>query len=100
PQAWSDIRRRSRRLADATAFLPRLGFNALRYGLLPTAPSSALTVWREGISDLHWKAIGDALVRFAQSSGPLSTKLGQILATRTDVFPDVVCARLEALYSS
>jgi ubiquinone biosynthesis protein len=99
PVAWSDLQRASRRLADTAAFLPRLGFNALRHGLLPTPSAAALVLWREGVADLHWKAVGDAVVRFAQRSGPLTTKLGQILATRTDVLPASVCVRLEALYS-
>jgi ubiquinone biosynthesis protein len=43
--------------------------------------------------------VGDALVRFAQHSGPLVAKLGQILATRGDLLPEGVCARLEALYA-
>ena len=53
----------------------------------------------EGPWGLPWKVIGDALVRFAQRSGPLATKLGQVLATRSDILPEAVCVRLEALYA-
>jgi len=79
--------------------VPGLAFSAWRHGVLPTLPSATLTLLREGLSDIHWKAIGDALVRFVQHAGPLLTKLGQILATRGDVLPDAVCVRLEALYT-
>lgn len=97
--AWSDLRRLSQSVGDAATVGTRLAVSALRHGLLPTAPAGALVLWREGLSDLHWKTVGDALVRFAQHSGPLLTKLGQILATRGDLLPDAVCARLEALYT-
>jgi ubiquinone biosynthesis protein len=43
--------------------------------------------------------LGDALVRFFRGSGPFLTKLGQLLATRTDLLPPTVCSRLEALYT-
>lgn len=96
---WSDVKRAAKRVADTGAMVPRLTFNAVRHGFLPTAPSAALTLLREGPAELHWKALGDGLVRFARRSGPLLTKLGQILATRADVFPETVCIRLEALYT-
>lgn len=51
------------------------------------------------MAELHWKVLGDALVRFLQNSGPVFTKFGQVLATRHDLLPPAVCARLEALYS-
>lgn len=91
--------RSSRRLADAAVAVPRLTLNGVRWGVLPAGASAARTVLREGFSELHWKTVGDALVRFAQHSGPLLTKLGQVLATRNDVLPDAVCNRLEALYT-
>ena len=84
---------------DAAVVVPALGLNALRYGVVPTVPSAILISLREGLSDVHWKAIGDALVRVIQHSGPLLTKLGQILATRGDLLPEPVCVRLEALYA-
>lgn len=71
----------------------------MRHGLLPVGFSAASTARREGLSDLHWKVAGDALVRFLRHSGPVFTKCGQILATRDDLLPTSVCARLEALYS-
>src|SRR5262245_40840858 len=89
----------SRRVADGALVLPRLWFTAVRHGVLPTATSTPLVVLREGPWGLHWKVVGDALVRFAQHAGPLTTKLGQILATRGDILPEAVCARLEALYA-
>jgi ubiquinone biosynthesis protein len=61
--------------------------------------SAASTARREGLSDLHWKVAGDALLRFLQHCGPVFTKCGQILATRDDLLPTAFCARLEALYS-
>ncbi len=66
---------------------------------MPAGLSTARTVRREGVDDLHWKVLGDGLVRFFQNSGPVLTKFGQVLATRHDVLPTAVCARLEALYS-
>jgi ubiquinone biosynthesis protein len=88
-----------RRWSDAAQALPRFGKNAVRHGLLPVGFSAASTARREGLSDLHWKVVGDALVRFLQHCGPVFTKFGQILATRDDLLPAAVCARLEALYS-
>ncbi len=38
-------------------------------------------------------------MRFLRGSGPVFTKFGQILATRTDLLPATVCERLESLYS-
>jgi len=99
PVNLPELSRPARRVADAVLVAPRLTFNAVCYGLLPTPASTALTLLREGPSELHWKATGDALVRFAQHSGPLITKLGQVLATRSDIFPEAVCMRLEALYT-
>jgi predicted unusual protein kinase regulating ubiquinone biosynthesis (AarF/ABC1/UbiB family) len=87
------------KITDGLAAVPTLALNAIRYGLLPTVPGVITTVFREGVSQLHWKTVGDALVRFAQHSGPVLTKLGQVLATRTDVLPDAVCERLQALYA-
>lgn len=77
---------------------PRLAFTALRRGLLPAGAAAFSTLRAEGIAALHWKVLGDALVRFLQHSGPVLTKLGQILATRSDLLPEAVCLRLEALY--
>jgi ubiquinone biosynthesis protein len=92
-------RTRLRRGRAAAAAAPRLALHAVRRGLLPAAPA-LLATWRsEGREELHWKVVGDALVRFLRSTGPVLTKLGQILATRTDVLPATVCARLEALYA-
>lgn len=99
PVTFPDLVRPLRRVADAVLVTPRLAFNAVRYGVLPAPASAALVVLREGPWQLHWKAIGDALVRFAQHSGPLTTKLGQVLATRSDILPEAVCVRLEALYT-
>jgi ubiquinone biosynthesis protein len=78
---------------------PRLLGAALRRGILPAAVATLSTVRREGIAELHWKALGDALVRFLQGAGPVLTKLGQILATREDLLPAAICRRLERLYS-
>lgn len=86
-------------LSRAARALPRVAFGALRHGLLPAGPSAARIFWREGSNELHWKVLGDGLVGFLRHSGPLLTKCGQILATRTDLLPAPVCARLESLYS-
>jgi len=79
--------------------LPRVALAVLRHGLLPAGLATTRTLRREGWAELHWKALGDGLLRFLRHSGPLFTKLGQILATRPDLLPPAVCARLEALYS-
>ena len=99
PVTLPDLARPARRVADAVLVAPRLTYNAVRHGFLPTPASAALVALREGPAELHWKAVGDALVRFAQRSGPLTTKLGQVLATRSDILPEAVCVRLEALYT-
>ena len=84
---------------SAAQAVPRLAASAVRHGLLPVALSTADTVRREGLSDLHWKALGDSLVRFLRAAGPVFTKFGQVLATRNDLLPPAVCARLESLYA-
>jgi ubiquinone biosynthesis protein len=86
-------------LSRAARTLPRVAFGALRHGLLPAGPDAARTLWREGRSELHWKVFGDGLVRFLRNAGPLFTKSGQILASRTDLMPAPLCARLESLYA-
>jgi len=93
------IRKELTRWCDAALAAPRLAAGVLRRGLLPVAPSALATLRREGGSDLHWKVLGDALVRFLSEAGPILTKLGQVLATRTDLLPEPVCQRLEALYA-
>lgn len=94
-----DFGRTARQAADALLTAPRLAFHAVSHGLLPMPVSTAMVAIGEGLSELHWKVVGDALVRFARRSGPLVTKLGQILATRTDLLPEALCRRLETLYS-
>jgi ubiquinone biosynthesis protein len=99
PATLPELMRPARRVADAATALPRLTFAAVRHGVLPTPASAASVLLSEGPWGLPWKVIGDALVRFAQRSGPLATKLGQVLATRSDILPETVCVRLEALYA-
>jgi len=86
-------------LWDAVSAVPRLLGSAVRRGVVPAGLTTISTLRREGFRDLHWKAFGDALVRFAQGAGPVLTKLGQILATREDLLPVAVCRRLERLYT-
>jgi ubiquinone biosynthesis protein len=88
-----------RRWQDAAASAPKVAVAAVRNGILPVGVSTLFILKREGLSDLHWKVLGDSLVRFFQGSGPFLTKLGQILATRNDLLPEAVCIRLEALYT-
>jgi ubiquinone biosynthesis protein len=76
-----------------------MALGAVRHGLLPLGLATARTLKSEGTSELHWKVLGDALVRFLRHSGPVFTKFGQILATRPDLLPAPLCARLEALYA-
>jgi ubiquinone biosynthesis protein len=86
-------------LAGGTRAAPRLSALALRHGLLPSLPAALGTWRREGRDALHWKVLGDGLARFLQQSGPVYTKLGQVLATREDWLPPALCIRLEKLYS-
>ena len=88
-----------RKWGDAAGIAPVLVANAMGRGVLPMGLSSLATLRREGLSDLHWKVVGDALVRFFRSSGPVLTKLGQVLATRDDLLPRATCERLEELYA-
>jgi ubiquinone biosynthesis protein len=99
PATLPELMRPARRVADAVTALPRLTFAAVRHGVLPAPASAASVLLSEGPWGLPWKVIGDGLVRFAQRSGPLATKLGQVLATRGDILPEAVCVRLEALYA-
>ena len=45
------------RLTDTAVLVPRLAFNAVRYGMLPSGHATISTFVREGAADLHWKAI-------------------------------------------
>ena len=83
----------------AAAAMPRLAAAAVRHGVLPSGLAAARTARSEGLADLHWKVLGDGLVRFLRNAGPVFTKFGQILATRSDLLPAPVCARLESLYA-
>ena len=69
--------RSSRRVADAAFVLPRLTFTAFRHGVLPTTTATPLVVLREGPWELHWKTLGDALVRFAQHYERLAADFDQ-----------------------
>ncbi len=88
-----------RRWQGPARAVPGIAVRAVRHGLMPAGLSAAGTLRREGLSELHWKVLGDGLVRFLRHSGPVFSKFGQILATRTDLLPAALCARLEALYS-
>lgn len=98
-QVIGSIRESLIRWGDAAGVAPRLAASAVRRGILPLGFSTLATLRREGLSDLHWKVLGDSLVRFFRESGPVLTKLGQLLAVRNDLLPQAVCARLEALYT-
>lgn len=98
-ETLASIRSSIARWRDAAETAPKLVVSALRRGLLPVGLSTTSTLLREGVSELHWKVAGDALVRFLRGSGPLLTKVGQILATRSDLLPPAVCRRLESLYA-
>jgi ubiquinone biosynthesis protein len=87
------------RWRDAAGTAPRLVLSAVRHGILPVGLSALWTLRREGAAELHWKVLGDALVRFFRDAGPVLAKVGQVLATRSDLMPEAVCARLEALYT-
>jgi ubiquinone biosynthesis protein len=88
-----------KKMRDTVGALSSYTYKAMRHGLLPSG-GRALGVWaREGAQDLHLKTLGDSLVAFFREAGPVLTKFGQILATRNDLLPRVVCSRLERLYS-
>lgn len=86
-------------LASGVLTAPRLSAAVLRHGLLPSLPAALATWRRDGAAALHWKVLGDALARFLRQAGPVYTKLGQVLATREDLLPAALCARLERLYA-
>lgn len=75
-------------------------FLSMRYGLLPLGLRTLKTIKKEGSQDLHWKILGDSLVNIFHHSGPVLTKLGQVLATRHDLLPKPICERLEILFNS
>lgn len=83
----------------AAELLPWVSYTAFRHGALPLGISTLKTLKKEGARELHWKVTGDALMRFCRESGPVLTKVGQILSTRHDLLPEAVCDRLETLYS-
>lgn len=85
--------------ATAAGRLPSLTFSAAYHVLIPFGIRYAANVRRNGLASAHWKAIGEGLTRFFQESGPVLTKIGQVLATRTDLIPEEVSRKLEALYN-
>jgi ubiquinone biosynthesis protein len=84
-------------LRDRVQAVSRLAYVTVERGVLPFWVSSLGVLVREGREDIHWKVLGDALARVLEGWGPLATKLGQVLAFRTDVLPEPVCGRLEVL---
>lgn len=91
------LRARVRGYGETGHAVSRLALVTLRRGVLPAGVLGLRILFREGQRDLHWKVLGDALVRVLERAGPLTTKLGQVLATRSDVLPAAVCSRLEVL---
>jgi len=88
-----------RRWSHAAQTVPKVTITMVRHCVLPIGMTTARTLRDEGLGDLHWKVLGDAIVRFFQYAGPVFTKLGQILATRSDLLPEPVRKRLEKLYA-
>ncbi|HZV02669.1 MAG TPA: AarF/UbiB family protein [Planctomycetota bacterium] len=89
---------RIRQYRDAGLAVSRWTFVTLRRGVLPSGLNGLRVLVREGRSDLHWKVLGDSLASVLEDAGPLATKVGQILATRTDLIPEALGARLEVLF--
>jgi len=79
--------------------VPLLGASAARHIVFPAGFRYVESVRSGGVKDAHWNALGDGLVRFLQESGPVLTKLGQIMATRSEVLPPAICEKLEILYN-
>lgn len=77
---------------------PVLVFLSLRHVIAPAGVRYVQGVRRSGFQEAHWEALGKGLVRFFQESGPVLTKLGQILATRTDMISPALIRQLEALF--
>jgi ubiquinone biosynthesis protein len=87
-----------RRLRDTVGLASRITLRGVPRGMLALGAGAVRAAAVEGPRDLHWKATGDALVEIFRSGGPALTKVGQILATGSDLLPAQVCARLEVLY--
>lgn len=85
---------------DLARWTPELGYNLFRHGFLPAGRSTLRTGWGERPTELPWIFVGDFCAGTLGASGPVLTKIGQILATRSDVLPAAVCTRLEHLYSA
>jgi ubiquinone biosynthesis protein len=98
PESPDSLFTRIDRWRDVAELAPRLVLAGAREWL-GAAASIASVLWREGPAALHWKVMGDALAGLLRSSGPGLVKLGQILATRGDLLPAPLCARLETLYA-
>ncbi|HVJ64335.1 MAG TPA: AarF/UbiB family protein [Bdellovibrionota bacterium] len=60
--------------------------------------STIQSIWREGLSEIHVRSLGDALVRVLHHAGPFFVKIGQILSTRDDLLPESICQQLARLY--
>ncbi|GEM_PF-3692501 len=93
-----EIERKAKIIGDISTSVPRIYLNFLLKGIAPLPASVLKIALQEGTANLQKKAIGDFLVRFFSSSGPVLTKIGQILATRDDLVSAEVAGRLKALY--
>lgn len=92
------IRSELAKVGDAVFALPSLSFSLVRHGMLPFFPSLFESFQNESLRDIPQKELGKFLARFLSHSGPVLIKFGQILATRTDILPELICQELETLY--
>lgn len=89
PGAWLKT---SARLLQLTATqLPLAGLRAAR----------AFLADARNLSRKEWPLVylGELLAALCEGSGPVFVKVGQVLATREDLLPAPLCARLRQLYS-
>lgn len=85
---------------DASLRLPQFTYLLLHQSAPPRLVQRLVTTaLQEGNEALAGKVIGDSLADLLQNSGPVFTKIGQILSVRNDLVPLSISSRLEKLYS-
>ena len=87
PESAASPRSRLRGLRDTVRLGQRVALRGVPRGMVALGRGAVRATVAEGPRGAHWKAVGDALVEILRSGGPALTKLGQILATRSDLLP-------------
>jgi ubiquinone biosynthesis protein len=94
------IKKRIQREVRGALGLARFGMTVSFKSLAGVLPAGYAQIGKKRtLSKLPHGIVGEVLTNALQSSGPVFIKLGQIMATRRDIFSEEICEELERLYS-